>query len=50
LVYVDDIIVASSSQQAADALLKDLQSEFAFKDLGNLHYFWALKSREHRRG
>jgi hypothetical protein len=25
LVYVDDIIVASSSSQATDALLKDLQ-------------------------
>jgi hypothetical protein len=39
LVYVDDIIVASSSQPAVDGLLKDLKQDFALKDLGNLHYF-----------
>lgn len=39
LIYVDDIIVASSSQEATVALLKDLKSEFALKDLGELHYF-----------
>jgi histone deacetylase 1/2 len=39
LVYVDDIIVASSSQEATNALLKDLEMEFALKDLGELHYF-----------
>jgi hypothetical protein len=39
LVYVDDIIVASSSDQATQALLQDLQKEFALKDLGELNYF-----------
>jgi histone deacetylase 1/2 len=34
LVYVDDIIVASSIGKATDALLQDLQKEFALKDLG----------------
>jgi len=43
LVYVDDIIVASSSQAATDALLKDLEQEFALKDLGNLHYFLGIQ-------
>jgi histone deacetylase 1/2 len=43
LVYVDDIIVASSSQAATNALLKDLQSEFALKDLGDLHYFLGIE-------
>ena len=38
LVYVDDIIVASSSQEATNALLKDLEKEFSLKDLGDLHY------------
>ena len=33
LIYVDDIIVASSSQNATDALLHDLSSEFALKIL-----------------
>jgi histone deacetylase 1/2 len=32
LIYVDDIIVASSSQAATDALLKDLSHEFAPKE------------------
>jgi histone deacetylase 1/2 len=43
LVYVDDIIVASSSQSATKALLKDLQVEFALKDLGDLHYFLGIE-------
>jgi histone deacetylase 1/2 len=43
LVYVDDIIVASSSQKATGALLKDLEKEFALKYLGNLHYFLGIE-------
>jgi hypothetical protein len=46
LVYVDDIIVASCSQAATDALLKDLQNEFALKDLGNLHYFLGIEVKQ----
>jgi histone deacetylase 1/2 len=46
LVYVDDIIVASSSQQATDALLVDLQAEFALKDLGDLHYFLGIEVKK----
>jgi hypothetical protein len=37
LIYVDDIIVASSSTAATEARLKDLQAEFALRDLGELH-------------
>jgi hypothetical protein len=36
LVYVDDIIIASSSSSAVDLLLGQLQSDFALKDLGAL--------------
>ena len=43
LVYVDDIIVASSSQEAVDALLRDLEKDFAIKDLRNLHYFLGIQ-------
>jgi histone deacetylase 1/2 len=43
LIYVDDIIVASSSQAATDALLKALSKEFALKDLGDLQYFLGLE-------
>jgi hypothetical protein len=38
-VYVDDIIVVSSSLAATKALLKDLEADFALKDLGDLHFF-----------
>jgi hypothetical protein len=43
LVYVDDIIITSSSPSAVDALLKDLRSEFALKDLDSLHYFLRIQ-------
>jgi histone deacetylase 1/2 len=43
LIYVDDIIVASSSQAATDALLRDLSKVFALEDLGALHYFLGIE-------
>lgn len=46
LVYVDDIIVASSSHEATNALLSDLQSDFALKDLGDLHYFMGIEVKK----
>jgi histone deacetylase 1/2 len=46
LVYVDDIIVASSSVDAIKALLKDLEKEFALKDLGDLHYFLGIEVKK----
>jgi hypothetical protein len=43
LVYVDDIIVTSSSSAAIDALLLDLKAEFALKILDPFIIFWTLK-------
>jgi histone deacetylase 1/2 len=43
LIYVDDIIVASSSPEATHCLLKTLKSDFALKDLGELHYFLGIE-------
>lgn len=43
LVCVDDIIVASSSQEATTALLCDLEKDFALKDLGALHYLLGIE-------
>lgn len=43
LIYVDDIIVVSSSEKATKNLLVDLQEDFALKDLGNLHYFLGIE-------
>jgi len=35
--------VASSSQEAIDALLWDLEKDFGNKDLGELHYFLGIQ-------
>jgi hypothetical protein len=43
LVYVDDIIVTSSTPVAVTTLLEGLHSEFALKDLGVLHYFLGMQ-------
>ncbi|KAK1616455.1 hypothetical protein QYE76_021972 [Lolium multiflorum] len=43
LIYVDDIIVTSSSDAAISALLRHLSADFALKDLGDLHYFLGLE-------
>jgi histone deacetylase 1/2 len=43
LIYVDDIIVTSSSDKAINALLQDLTSDFAIEDLGTLHYFLGIE-------
>nr|ABA94335.1 retrotransposon protein, putative, Ty1-copia subclass [Oryza sativa Japonica Group] len=50
LIYVDDIIVASSTQNATDALLSDLKQDFALKDLGDLHYFLGVDVNKIRDG
>jgi hypothetical protein len=43
LVYVDDIIIVSSSSSATERLLRQLHREFAVKDLGNLNYFLGIE-------
>jgi hypothetical protein len=43
LLYVDDIVVTSSSANAVTPLLQDLRSNFAIKDLGDLHYFLGIQ-------
>jgi histone deacetylase 1/2 len=48
LVYVDDIVVTSSSSQAVNQLVHDLRIEFALKDLGDLHYFLGIEVRRSR--
>jgi hypothetical protein len=49
LVY-EDIVVASSSKNATKALLKDLEKEFALKDLGDLHYFSRINVKKKGHG
>jgi histone deacetylase 1/2 len=43
LIYVDDIIVASSMPSATSGLLHSLKQDFALKDLGELHYFLGIE-------
>ena len=50
LVYVDDIIVASSSSKAVEALLTDLRTDLALKDLGNLNYFLGIEVKKIQNG
>jgi histone deacetylase 1/2 len=50
LIYVDDIIVTSSSDKAIGALLKDLNDDFAIKDLGDLHFFLGLEVKKTKNG
>jgi histone deacetylase 1/2 len=50
LIYVDDIIVASSSQEATTGLLRNLKKDFALKDLGELHYFLGMEVNKVRDG
>ena len=48
--YVDNIIVGSSSHEATNALLKELEREFAPKDLGDIHYFLGIEVKRSRDG
>jgi hypothetical protein len=43
LVYVDEIIVTSSSPAFTNTLVKKLNQEFYLKDLGDLHYFLGIE-------
>jgi hypothetical protein len=49
-VYVDNIIVTSSSSATVSVLLKDLAAEFALKDLGDLHYFLGIQVKKKGNG
>jgi histone deacetylase 1/2 len=50
LVYVDDIIVVSSTPEATTGLLHSLKKDFALKDLGELHYFLGMEVTKVRDG
>jgi histone deacetylase 1/2 len=50
LVYVDDIIVVSSTSEATSGLLHELKKDFALKDLGELHYFLGMEVTKVRDG
>jgi len=50
LIYVDDIIVASSTRDATSVLLQDLNKELALKDHGDLNYFLGIEVNKVKNG
>lgn len=46
LIFVDDIIITSPSEEAVTALLQDLKQDFALKDLGDLHCFLGIEVKK----
>lgn len=40
--YVDDIVVASSSDSTTEQIINQLRNEFSIKDLGNLCFFFGI--------
>jgi hypothetical protein len=50
LIYVNGIIVASSTQEGVTALLQDPKKDFSLKDLGDLHYFLGIEVNKIRDG
>lgn len=49
-IYVDDIVITGSSQEAIDKLIQRLSTDFAIKDLGTLHYFLGVETRHDEKG
>lgn len=43
LVYVDGILVASSSSNVTDHVLRQLQESFVVKNLGEVYYFLCIE-------
>ncbi|KAH9667020.1 retrovirus-related pol polyprotein from transposon RE1 [Citrus sinensis] len=43
LIYVDDIIITGSDSQGIEEVIKDLNTSFALKDLGNLNFFLGIQ-------
>jgi histone deacetylase 1/2 len=44
LVYVDDIVIAGSTPDAVDCLVRALSASFPIKDMGRLEYFLGLEA------
>ncbi|KAF7841251.1 Retrovirus-related Pol polyprotein from transposon TNT 1-94 [Senna tora] len=50
LVYVDDVILTGSSRADILKFIKDLQTQFSLRDLGELHYFLGVQVQKHENG
>lgn len=43
LVYVDDIVITSSSTDIVEHVITSINAQFKLKDLGNLNYFLGME-------
>jgi hypothetical protein len=50
LIYVDDIIIVSSSTIATERLIQELMKDFIVKDLGPLTYFLDIEVQQIKKG
>jgi hypothetical protein len=50
LLYVDDIILTTSSDDLRKSIISLLSSEFVMKDLGPLHFFLGIAVTRHHKG
>jgi histone deacetylase 1/2 len=50
LIYVDDIIIVSSSDKATDKLIQNMNEDFAVQDLGPLEYFLGIEVKPDSNG
>ncbi|KAI0501654.1 hypothetical protein KFK09_016599 [Dendrobium nobile] len=50
LIYVDDFLVTGNDQKAIHLLLQQLQTQFALKQLGNIHLFLGIQVIRSKQG
>jgi histone deacetylase 1/2 len=50
LIYVDDIIITRSFGHAITALFRDLNKNFAIKDIGDLHFSLGIEVKKVNNG
>ncbi|KAJ1704596.1 hypothetical protein LUZ63_004375 [Rhynchospora breviuscula] len=50
LIYVDDILITGSDNSLVATCVHQLQSNFAIKDLGSLHYFLGIEAQYSDKG
>lgn len=50
LIYVDDLVLTSSSLSFMQQIVTHLTSKFALKDLGQLHYFLGIEAQSTESG
>ena len=50
MVYVDDILITGSNLVALGEFIRDLDTNFALKTLGSVHYFLGFEAHRNKAG